>query len=153
MESSQTDKLALAIHIAARDHLNQKDKAGRPYILHTLAVMYGVESEEDEVKQIAVLHDWLEDTDGTIDDLAEFGFSQRVVDGLSLMYHNKKVSYMTYIRAIATNRDTILVKMSDLRHNMDPTRMKGTTEKDHARNAKYAEAYAFLKAALAEIDK
>ena len=137
--------LARAIALAATGHEGQFDKAGRPYILHTLQVMYNLGPDaDDELRCIAVLHDLLEDTEYTISDLQKMGFSQRVVNALSLLNHQAEVDYDTYIRAIGTNLDATLAKLADLRHNSDITRMKGLTEKDFERMQKYQKAFDYL---------
>lgn len=145
-------QLALMISLAATHHVDQFDRGGKPYILHTLTVMHKVKSDDLEVKQMAVGHDLIEDTDVTLELLKELEFSQRVCDGLYLLTHADGVSYQTYINSIATNEDAIRVKLADLRHNSDFTRMKGCTEKDFARMQKYQKAYAQLEKALAAIE-
>lgn len=137
--------LAKAITLAATGHEAQFDKAGRPYILHPLQVMYNLGPDaDDELRCIAVLHDLLEDTDYTIAYLLKLGFSQRVINALSLLNHQDGVDYDTYIRAIGTNIDATLAKLADLRHNSDITRMKGLTEKDFQRMQKYQKAFDYL---------
>lgn len=136
--------LAIAIALASDKFKDITDKANRPYILHCLRVMDGLRTKDDELMIIAVLHDLLEDTDITVSDLLQMGFSQRVVDALSLLNHQRGVSYDVYINAVGTNYDAIRVKQSDLKDNSDISRMKGLTEKDFARMQKYQQAYAFL---------
>jgi len=140
--------LNAAIAFAAEKHDGQYDKQGQPYILHTMKVQYLLKSEDEELNCIAILHDILEDTDTTVDDLFKVGISKRVVDAVCLLTKAKGVEYKDYLTLIATNRDAIRVKMADIRHNMDLRRLKGVTEKDLKRMEKYIHAYNFLKNTL-----
>lgn len=134
-----------AIAIAAKAFEGVYDRGGKPYILHCLYVMTKVDNNDPELMTIAVLHDLLEDTDWTVDKLVAEGFSLRVVMALSLLTHAPDVSYDDYIRNIATNNDARRVKIEDLKHNSDITRMKGLREKDFKRLEKYHRAYEYLK--------
>lgn len=136
--------LARAIALASAGHQDQFDRAGSPYILHCLTVMHKTKTDDLEIKQIAVMHDLLEDTETTMADLEKEGFSQRVRDALFLLTHVDGVSYDQYIKGISTNLDAIIVKLADLRHNSDLTRLKGLTEKDFERMQKYQKAYVYL---------
>jgi len=145
---NQQKLLAKAISLAAQGHEIQLDRGGQPYICHCMTVMHKVKSSDPIVKQIAIMHDLVEGTDTTISDLIEMGFDTRVTDALHLLTHVKGVSYQTYIDGIATCKDAMLVKLADLRHNSDLTRLKGITEKDFERMQKYQKAYVQLKEAL-----
>lgn len=148
------EMLADAFMLASQVHRNQTDKAGRPYILHPVQVMLNLGLDaDDEQRTMAILHDVLEDSDITLEDLRIRGYSQRVLDGLSLLCHDKNVSYEVYIRVIGTNLDATLVKRADLRHNSDITRMKGTEEKDFARMRKYQKSFDYLETRLVELKK
>lgn len=150
-EQKQQKMLSSAISLAALMHEQQFDKGGNPYILHVLHVMNDVRSSDLEIKQIAVLHDIVEDTPVTFIMLREMGFSERVVQNVLLLTKVKGMSYEDYLKGIATSRDAILVKMADIRHNTDIRRLKGLTDKDVARIAKYQKAYVFLKAELKKL--
>lgn len=142
-------QLNKAIVLAATKFDNKFDKGGDPYILHCLAVMYLLpEGVDDEVKQIAVLHDVIEDTDTTYRELAEQGFSQRVITGVMAMTKQRGQHYEDYKTAVKANNDAILVKMADLTHNSDIRRLKGITEKDIARTVKYQQFFMELKQCL-----
>lgn len=136
--------LGLAISIAATAHVGQLDKGGQPYILHPLTVMHKVKSECPYTKQVAVLHDVLEDSDVTLDHLKALGFSHHVLVALELLTHSKDQRYESYIIGIGTDLRATLVKLADLRHNSDLTRLKGVTDKDLERMAKYQRAYVYL---------
>lgn len=145
--------LNAALVLAATKHDGQYDKQGVPYVFHVLKVQYLLKSSDEELNCIALLHDILEDTDTTPEELYAAGMSKRVVNGVLFMTKEKGVSYADYLKKIATSKDAILVKMSDIRHNMDLRRLKGVTEKDLRRMAKYVNAYNFLKIALENFDK
>lgn len=143
MEQKQ---LGIAISIAAKAHLGQIDKGGKPYILHPIRLMDRF--QDPELKQIAVLHDVCEDTDITLFDLQDLGFSHRVIRALDALTHDSRDSYAEYIDIIAMLEDAILVKLEDLRDNSDITRLKGITPRDLKRMEKYHKAYTKLKEAL-----
>lgn len=136
--------LAKAIALAARVFENRTDKAGQPYILHCLRVMNGVDQNDTELMQIAILHDVIEDTDVTLSDLNDMGFSMRVITALHLLTHIDSVSYDDYIKGIATNKDAVAVKLSDLKDNSNITRLKGLRKKDFDRMEKYHKAFVYL---------
>jgi len=134
-----------AIALTAKAFENKFDKGGQPYILHCLFVMNQMPANDTELMTIAVLHDIVEDTDYSLDNLRAMGYSERVVDGIKSLTHIDGVSYMNYIKIIALNSDARLVKMADLQHNSDIMRMKGLRKKDFERLEKYHTAMAYLK--------
>lgn len=136
--------LAKAIAIAAEGFKNKKDKAGKPYILHCLTVMNNLHSDDEELNCIAVLHDCVEDGVCTFKELYEYGFSQRVVAGVDILTHKKGISYDDYIKLVALHPDCVKVKMADLKHNSDITRLKGLTKKDFDRMEQYHKSYVYL---------
>ena len=139
--------LGKAIALAAELFDGVYDKGGQPYILHCLAVMYGLpDVVDDETRQIAVLHDIFEDTKATPDMLRELGFSERVISGILVLTHRSGESYSDYISRVSVFFETVLVKLSDLQHNSDITRLKGVTEKDLKRIEKYHRAFKYLSA-------
>ena len=133
-----------AIALAADSFKGRFDKAGKPYILHCLAVMNQMPQDDEELMAIAVLHDVVEDTKVTFNDLSQQGFSRRVITALQLLTHNHDTSYDDYVRALAGNPDAKKVKIADLRHNSDITRMKGLETKDFDRLEKYHRSYIYL---------
>lgn len=140
--------LHIAIKVASEAHLLYSDKSGRPYILHPLYVMDKVIHLGDDYASVGILHDVVEDTDVTLSDLKLMGFSETVLDALSLLTHAKGTSYDSYIKALATNEIATRVKLADLTHNSDLTRLKGLTEKDFRRMEKYSRAFVFLTETL-----
>ena len=142
--------LGKAIAIASKEFADKTDKGGKPYILHCLHVMHKVGPDDHELMIIAVLHDLVEDTDWTFDMLRDEGFSERVLIALRLLTHypighSEGKTYDDYIKSIATNEDARKVKMEDLKHNSDITRMKGLRKKDFDRLEKYHRSYEYLK--------
>lgn len=140
------EMLSKMISLATERHAGQYDKGGRPYILHPLTVMHRLRTDDEELQCIAVGHDLLEDTETTAYELQQLGFSWRVVNGILFLTKFKGETDEDYRIAIKNNQDAVRVKMQDLRHNSDIRRLKGVTEKDHARMARYAEFYLELQA-------
>lgn len=125
------------------------DKGGQPYVLHCLKVMYYTKSDDEELQCIALGHDLVEDTDVTYKELSEMGFTPRVINGiaaLTKMPGQTSEEYLTGIKNVGT--DAIRVKLADLRHNSDIRRLKGVTEKDLKRIAKYHAMFLELNQAL-----
>lgn len=130
-----------ALRIAYKAHRGQRDKAGKPYILHPLRVCFGVKGREAKV--VALLHDVIEDSEIGMEEL---GFlNDRQKEALLLLTHKNGEDYFDYIRKIKNNEIARKVKISDLRHNSDLTRLKIVTEKDRKRREKYLEAISILK--------
>lgn len=143
--------LANMLVLATNAHAWQFDKGGMPYILHPLKVMDYLHSNDEELKCIALGHDIIEDTTLTYSDLAAAGMSSRVVEGIRALTKVPGESYVKYKARVLQNRDAMLVKRCDLRHNADLRRLKGVTSKDIARTAKYCEFYAEIELQLQEI--
>ena len=136
------------LHIATTAHHGQFDKGGAPYILHPLKVMHYTKSNDEEIQCIALGHDVVEDTNITYQDLREQGMSERVIEGIRALTKIPGQTYDEYKQVVFSNRDAMIVKMADLRHNTDIRRLKGITEKDLARMAKYQMFYLELKERL-----
>ena len=134
--------LSRAIILATELHEGQVDKGGNPYILHPLRVMTNVKSLEGKI--VAVLHDTIEDTDITVEDLISKGFTDDVVEAVELLSKPKQEDYIKYIKRIKENPLAREVKIADLQDNMDLSRLKEITEKDLKRVAKYKKAYNIL---------
>lgn len=145
---SQALMLAKAIAIAAQSHCQQLDKGGNAYILHPIRIMMRLRTNDEELMQIAILHDVIEDSACSVEDLHNAGFSERVIKALTCLTHNKNESYTDYIKRIGTNHDATLVKLEDLRDNSDITRLKGIRQKDLERIEKYHRSYLYLKEIL-----
>ncbi len=142
--------LSTAIDIAAQMHKEQRDKGGSPYILHPLRLMMRLNTTDEELMAIAVLHDVVEDCGVTFDDLRQFGMTERVVIGVQALTKQVGESYEQFIERLAGNRDALLVKREDLKDNSDLPRLKGVTEKDVTRMQKYMKAYKRVEELLKE---
>lgn len=136
--------LDLAISIVAQAFVGKSDKGGHPYVLHCLHVMNQMDPGDAELRCIAVLHDLVEDTTWTIEDLRKLGFSERVLIGVDTLTHKNDMPYDDYIKLIAMYPDARKVKLADLKHNSDITRMKGLRKKDFDRLEKYHRSFAYL---------
>lgn len=137
--------LSMAILIATNAHSGQYDKGGMPYILHPLKVMHYTKSLDEIVQVVAVLHDVVEDTNTTYRDLLDQGICQEAIDAIKCLTKQPGQTYEEYKELVKSNKIAIKVKMADLRHNSDIRRLKGVTEKDIARVAKYHQFYLELQ--------
>lgn len=144
------EMLAKAIKIAVIAHEGQFDKGGNAYILHPLKVMHYLKSNDSELQCIAVLHDTVEDTTVTFQYLWDQGMSQRVIEGVKCLTKQHGETQEEYFAKVCTNRDAMLVKLADLRHNTDIRRLKGVTEKDIKRVEKYHKMYLEIENKLKE---
>ena len=137
------NQLEKAIYVALRVHEGQTDRYGRPYILHPLHVMTQMDTETEMAA--AVLHDVVEDSDVTPDDLRAEGFTADVVEVVRLLTHDKeKLSYEAYVRRLKPHPIARKIKLADLAHNMDIRRMDKVQEKDRERLEKYRNAWEIL---------
>jgi len=137
-------KLSIAISITAKAFEGKTDRAGKPYILHCLRVMNGVNQDDEDLMCAAVMHDLIEDTEITISDLTKLGFSDKVTGILHLVTHQKETLYDEYIKAISVSKEATQIKLADLKDNSDITRLKGLRKKDLDRIEKYHRAYVYL---------
>jgi (p)ppGpp synthase/HD superfamily hydrolase len=140
--------LGKVLVLATNAHAGQFDRGGNPYILHPMKVMHYLKTTDEELQCIALLHDVIEDTDTTWDDLRAIGCTERVLAAVFALTKMPGQSYDQYKQEVMANEDAMRVKMSDLRHNTDIRRLKGVTEKDIARLAKYNQFYLELLAQL-----
>ena len=131
-----------AMKIAYNAHYNQFDRAGVPYMYHPIHLAENMDSEIACV--VALLHDVVEDTDITMEEL-EKTFPREVIEILKLLTHDKKVDYMEYIKRIKENEIARKVKIEDILHNADETRLDSITEEDIIRREKYKKALEFLR--------
>ena len=124
-------------------HKDQVDKSGLPYVFHPFHLAEQMTDEDTTV--VALLHDVVEDSPYTFDDLKEMGFSESVLAALRLLTHDESVPYMEYVAAIKPNPIARAVKLADLRHNSDLSRVDEVTEKALQRREKYLKALALLE--------
>ena len=131
-----TDVTRKAMKICYDAHAGQVDKSGVPYVFHPIHVAEQMDDESSTV--VALLHDVVEDTDLSLDDLRGEGFGEEVIAALSLLTHDADVAYHDYVRKIKTNEIATKVKLADLSHNSDLTRLlREPNEKDLERIEKY----------------
>ena len=131
-----------AMRIAFDAHKEQVDKNGMPYIYHPIHL---AEQMSDEASIcVALLHDVIEDTDVTFEQLQAEGFTPEIIDALRFMTHNEKIPYLDYISEIKKNSIAARVKLADLRHNSDLTRLDHVNEKALIRVEKYKKAMELL---------
>ena len=131
--------LERAIEIAVEAHKGVKDKGGTPYIVHPLAVMHSLETENEKI--VGVLHDVVEDSDWTFERLTDEGFSSEIVDAVrSVTKASEDSDYSDFIRRAKSNPIGRKVKIADLKHNMDVTRILDLSNDDLDRLIKYKAA-------------
>lgn len=138
-----TEMTKKAMKIAYNAHKGQFDKGGMPYIFHPYHLAEQMETEETIIT--AFLHDVMEDTPITLTWLKEQGFSEQVLEALALLTHKEEIPYMEYIKQLCNNRIAYQVKLADLKHNSDSSRLEKLEEKDRKRLEKYKKALCYLE--------
>jgi len=116
-----TEQTVKAMQLCYRAHHGQTDKAGVPYVFHPFHLAEQMTDEDSAVT--ALLHDVAEDTEYTLEDLAAMGFSERVLEALRLLTHDPSVPYLEYVASLKENPIARAVKLADLAHNSDTTRL------------------------------
>ena len=132
-----------AMKISFEAHKNQLDKSGLPYVFHPFHLAEEMLDEDSTV--VALLHDVIEDSALTPEELIRAGISERCVEAILLLTHGDSVPYMAYVAAIKHNPIARAVKLADLRHNSDLSRLDFPTERDIIRREKYLEAIKLLE--------
>ncbi|OCA86250.1 bifunctional (p)ppGpp synthetase/guanosine-3',5'-bis(diphosphate) 3'-pyrophosphohydrolase [Pradoshia sp. D12] len=127
--------LDLAIELAKKYHKDQFDKGGNPYINHPLAVMNRLDTAEEKI--VGVLHDIIEDTELTFDDLREYGFSEKIIAGIDSVTRREGEERGAFIYRAKLNELGRTVKIADLKENRDLSRIPNPQEKDYQRAEKY----------------
>ena len=138
-----TEKTKLALRMCFDAHKDQADKSGLPYVFHPFHVAEQMSDETTTV--VALLHDVIEDSDYTLDDIRAMGFGDEVVTALALMTHEEGVPYMDYVAGLKGNPIARAVKLADLRHNSDLSRLDVVDDKALKRVEKYAAAIRLLE--------
>ncbi len=139
--TEQTEK---AMKLCFCAHKDQTDKVGVPYVFHPFHL---AEQMPDEISvTVALLHDVVEDTDYTLEDLGGMGFAPEVLEAVALLTHDPAVPYEEYLIPIKANPIARRVKLADLTHNSDSTRVREVTPGMEARWEKYRKAKEFLTA-------
>ncbi|MBR3310536.1 MAG: GTP pyrophosphokinase [Solobacterium sp.] len=140
-----------ALQIAYNAHHDQLDKGGNAYFLHPVFVALQMDTEEEKIT--GILHDVIEDTDVTLEDLKRQGFSENVIAAVDAMTRREDETYMEFIKRLSVNEIARHVKIQDIRNNMDLTRIPEPTKKDWDRMEVYMQALTYLeeKESLADI--
>ena len=132
----------IALAISKKAHAGQVDKAGIDYIQHPVYVASQVKTEQE--KAVALLHDVLEDSDITAADLLAYGLSNEVVTAVQTLTKKKGQSYQDYLEKVKSNNLARVVKLADLKHNSDLSRLKSVSDTDRERVKKYKNAIRYL---------
>ena len=131
-----------ALKLCFEAHKEQTDKTGLPYVFHPFHL---AEQMDDELSTVcALLHDVVEDTEYGFEDLRKMGYPEEVIEVLSLLTHNDGTPYMDYVKNLSSNATAKKVKLADLRHNSDLSRLDKIDEWALKRQKKYEEAIDFL---------
>ena len=139
-----TEQTKKALRLCYEAHAGQLDKSGLPYVFHPFHLAEQMPDEDSSVA--ALLHDVAEDTAYTLEDLRAMGFLPRALEALALLTHDPAEPYLDYVARVKDNPTARRVKLADLRHNSDLSRLEQVTEKDRERVAKYARALRLLEA-------
>ena len=142
MDTSKQPMLELALSIATEAHRGQFDKAGIDYIEHPIYVASQVDTEEE--KAVALLHDVIEDSPFTAEELLLAGLLETVVTAVQILSKKKGQDYPTYLKTVKSNPLARVVKLADLKHNSDLSRLSSVTDKDLERLEKYKKAIDYL---------
>ena len=137
-----TELTKKALKLSFEAHKDQLDKSGMPYVYHPFHLAEQMDTEETVIA--ALLHDVVEDTEYTLDDIRATGFPDTVMEALSLLTHDERVPYMDYVQRIKDNPIAKAVKLADLRHNSDLSRLDTVDDKALARAEKYRQAIELL---------
>lgn len=137
-----TKKTMIAMKLAYEKHHGQVDKSGLPYIHHVLHVAEQMDTEKTCI--VALLHDIVEDTDTTFEELEDLQFGKDIIDALILLTHDKEEYYFNYVIRLSKNEIAKKVKIADLKHNSDITRITELSQKDINRVEKYKKAIEIL---------
>jgi len=136
--------LARAIALASEAHVDQREKSGAPYIMHPLRLMLRMNTETEMI--VAVLHDVIEDTPWTFDQLRAEGFSEQVIEALDCVTRRSSETYEEFVDRARDNAIARKVKLADLEDNMDLRRLPDLTPKSLDRMKKYHDAWLSLRA-------
>ncbi len=143
---SGTPTIEDAIQLAAKAHQGMSDKAGKPYIFHLLRVMMRLETEEEQI--VAVLHDIVEDTDHTLEELRKLGYQKKIIEAIECLTKREEEKgdrYDRFIDRVIKNPLATRVKIADLEDNMNVQRLLKSEQEDLDRIGKYHRAWSKLK--------
>ncbi len=132
-----------ALKLCFEAHKNQVDKSGAPYVFHPFHL--AEQMKDETTTTVALLHDVVEDSKYTLEDIVKMGFSEDVIEALTLLTHNHSVPYMEYVAKLNSNPIARAVKLADLEHNSDLSRLDVVDDRAHKRNEKYETAIRLLQ--------
>lgn len=135
--------LELALKIAIKAHEGQTDKAGKAYILHPLRIASNCLTTETKI--VALLHDVVEDSSITLDDLKKSGFPDNIIEAIDSVTRRHNESYMDFVSRCSKNPIGKAVKLLDMEDNMNIKRLSEISDVDIKRLNKYKSAYNYLK--------
>lgn len=138
-----TEKTKRALKLCFDAHKDQLDKTGLPYVFHPFHLAEQMQDETTTI--VALLHDVVEDTDYTFADLEAMDFGEEVIEALKLLTHDDAIPYMEYVAGLKHNSVARTVKLADLAHNSDPTRLDVMDEWAIRRAEKYKAAIKLLR--------
>ena len=138
-----TENTNKALRLAYEAHAGQFDKSGVPYVFHPLHLAEQMDDEDSIVA--ALLHDVVEDTAYSLADLKTMGFPDKALEAVALLTHDPAEPYLSYVARVKENPVARRVKLADLRHNSDLSRIETVTERDLERVEKYAAAIRLLE--------
>ena len=139
-----TKMTKIALKLCFEAHKEQTDQSGMPYVFHPFHVAEQMQDENSTI--VALLHDVVEDTEYTLEDLRSFGFSDEVLEAIALLTHEPDVPYVEYLERIKTNQLAKTVKLADIMHNSDQTRLEANDERAEYWEKKYTRARQILEA-------
>lgn len=131
-----------AILIACEAHKDQFDKVGEPYIFHPIRLMF--QFDDERLRVIAVLHDVIEDSKTTLEDLKSRGFGEEILNALDCLTKKSSESYELFVNRVSKNKLAKQVKIADLKDNLNVIRLKSISNTDLERIKKYHKALQFL---------
>ena len=139
-----TKKIKKALEIAFDAHKDQVDKAGLPYIYHPFYLATQMETEDSII--VALLHDVVEDSHYTFEEIESYAFSASIMAALRLLTHEDSEDYIAYIHRVKENELARIVKLADLKHNSDESRLNRVDDKTRERLNRYAKSIKILEA-------
>jgi len=137
-----TPNINKALNLMYEAHKGQKDKGNIPYVFHPYHIAEQMNTEDEII--VALLHDVIEDTNITLEDIKSYGFNNNILEALKVITHDKNINYIDYINKISKNKLATKIKIRDLKHNIDISRIPNPTEEDYNRVNQYKKALEIL---------
>lgn len=143
MQTYDMDIIEKSLKIALEAYAGKKDKAGKTYILHPLRIMANMETEDE--MSVALLHDVIEDSKFTDEDLLDIGIPENIVKAVNLLTKVEGQSYEQFIQNLLINQLAVKVKKADIEDNINILRLNEVNDSDLKRIAKYHKAWKRLR--------